>query len=198
MKIAPGNFLAINIIVMIIPNTANSTSGLCIVPSVTKVESSFLTIPAPCKPTKVINNPIPADTAIFNSNGIALIITSRKPLIVNIANITPENNTPVKPVCHGIPIVSTTVNAKNAFNPIPGAKAIGYFAMIPINKQPTSAAKAVATNTEPWSILIESGTFSTLAKLNIDGLTANMYAIDKNVVKPPRISLYNLFPIHQT
>lgn len=70
---------------------------------------------------------------------------SLNPVAVKIAKNTPEKSTPVKPTFHGIPIVSTTVNAKKAFNPIPGAKAIGYLAISPINKEPTKAANAVAT-----------------------------------------------------
>lgn len=78
-----------------------------------------------------------------------MIITSLKPVTVSNAKNIPENRTPVNPTCQGIPIVNTTVKAKNAFNPIPGAKAIGYLAINPINNDPTNAAKAVATKMAP-------------------------------------------------
>lgn len=58
-------------------------------------------------------------------------------------------NTPDKAVCQEIPMFKTTVKAKNAFSPIPGAMAIGYFAMRPIKIQPTAEAIAVAVKTEP-------------------------------------------------
>lgn len=77
------------------------------------------------------------------------MIISRRPVTVKIAKKIPENKTPVKPTFQGMPIVKTTVNAKNAFNPIPGANAIGYLAIRPINNEPTNAAKAVATKMAP-------------------------------------------------
>ena len=50
-------------------------------------------------------------------------------------------------------------------NSIPGAKAIGYLAMSPINNEPTNAANAVATNIAPWSIFISLEIPLTPAKL---------------------------------
>ena len=95
-------------------------------------------------------------------------------MTVNIAKNIPENKTPVKPTCQGIPMVNTTVNAKNAFNPIPGANAIGYLAISPMNSEPTNAANAVATKMAPWSIFISSDTPLTPAKLKTCGLTAKI------------------------
>ncbi len=54
---------------------------------------------------------------------------------------------------------------KNAFNPIPGAKATGKLANSPIINVATAAATAVAKNTPP------SG---TPALLNINELTGKM------------------------
>ena len=102
------------------------------------------------------------------------MITSRKPVTVSIAKKIPEQSTPVKPTCHGMPIVSTTVKAKKAFSPMPGARPIGYLAISPINKEPTKAAKAVATKIAPWSIFMLSDTPLTPARLNTCGLTAKM------------------------
>ena len=51
--------------VYVVPNIANNTGAFVKCPRVTNVESFFTIIPELCKPTKVINNPIPAETAIF-------------------------------------------------------------------------------------------------------------------------------------
>ena len=66
-------------------------------------------------------------------------------------------------------MVNTTVNAKNAFNPIPGANAIGYLAISPMNSEPTNAANAVATKWHlgPFSYL--SDTPLTPANLKLAG-----------------------------
>jgi hypothetical protein len=50
-----------------------------------------------------MNKPIPAPTACFNSAGIALMIVSRIPVNERMINTIPENRTPVKAVCQGIP-----------------------------------------------------------------------------------------------
>ena len=65
INIEPGTFLAYKITVIIIPNIANNTGALVKWPSVTSVESFLIMIPELWSPTKVINNPIPAETAIF-------------------------------------------------------------------------------------------------------------------------------------
>ena len=41
---------------------------------------------------------------------------------------TPEQKTAPSAACHGSPMVPTTTAAKYAFNPIPGASAMGKFA----------------------------------------------------------------------
>src|SRR5699024_308990 len=173
INIAAGTFLVINITVITRPAKVSSTPPLCTSPRLISVDSSPAITPDDCSPTKVMKNPIPALTAIFISIGIELITYSRKPVKVRMTKITPENRTPVSAVCHGISIVNTTVNAKNAFSPIPGASAIGYFAIILINKQPTKAAKHAGTKTALISIFIESGTPSTPCRDKIDGLTAS-------------------------
>ena len=72
---------------------------------------------------------------------------------------------------------------------MPGANASGYLAIIPIKRDPTAAASAVATNTAPLSIRIVSGISVIPSSDNIKGFTIKIYAIARNVVSPPIISL---------
>lgn len=65
IKIEPGNLIAYKITVITIPNIAKSTGGSVKCPYVTNVDSFLTIIPELCKPTNVMNNPIPAETAIF-------------------------------------------------------------------------------------------------------------------------------------
>ena len=65
INIAPGTLTAYNITVIIIPNIVNNTGPSVICPKVTNVESLLVMIPELCNQTKVINKPIPAETAIF-------------------------------------------------------------------------------------------------------------------------------------
>ena len=97
--------------------------------------------------------------------------------------IIPSQNTAVRAVCQLIPPFSTTVNAKNAFNPIPEARAKGKFAIRPIRKQPSAAEKQVAVTNAPASIPVCDKMF---------GFTAIMYAIVRNVVIPAIISFFIL------
>jgi len=108
------------------------------------------------------------------------MINSLIPTIVIRIKISPETKTPRRAVSQGMPIPNTTEYVKKAFNPIPGAKAIGYLATTPIMIVPIAAASAVATKTAPVSIPVGSSTL---------GFTNKMYAIARNVVIPPMISL---------
>ena len=94
---------------------------------------------------------------------------------VNNKKIIPSNNTAVKANWYEYPIDKTTVYAKNAFNPIPGANANGNFAYNPITNVAIIDDKAVAVNTAPESIP---------AADKILGLTTSIYAIVINVVIP--------------
>lgn len=78
----------------------------------TYVDSLETIIPTFFKPTKAINRPIPADTACFIPEGMALIIVSLILVIVKIKNATPEIKTAPRAVCHGTPIPNTTVYVK--------------------------------------------------------------------------------------
>jgi hypothetical protein len=54
-----------------------------------------------------------------------LMMYSRTRRIEIRRKITPEQNTAASACCHVYFMVSTTVNAKNALSPMPGAGAIG-------------------------------------------------------------------------
>ncbi len=60
----PGNLIAYKITVITIPNIAKSTGG-SVQCSMFLVQPFLTMIPELCKPTNVMNNPIPAETAIF-------------------------------------------------------------------------------------------------------------------------------------
>ncbi len=66
-------------------------------------------ISAFCKPINVMNKPIPAPTASFNSTGIAFINFSRSPVIVNSRKKKLEINTAANAYSQGSPCVKTTV-----------------------------------------------------------------------------------------
>ena len=88
----------------------------------------------------VINNPIPGVMAVFTASGMDLIIASRSPMVYHDENNTEMNTTTrAWPSCVAIP--STTVYAKNAFNPIPrlskGTLAYRAQRIVPIKLQYT-------------------------------------------------------------
>ena len=132
----PFTFFARRTAVIIMPINASST----VIPSVWKVpaskeplkenipnrvESLFTTIFAFCRPIKVMNKPIPTDTACFKFIGMALKIASLTFVKESRIKIRPSTNTAANAICQVYPIPSTTVYAKYAFNPIPGASAKG-------------------------------------------------------------------------
>ena len=94
-------------------------------PNATVVASLLTIIPALKSPIKVINNPMPADIPIFNDFGIVLTIISRMLVKVKTININPSIQTAARATFQLTPIPITTLNVKNAFNPMPGASAIG-------------------------------------------------------------------------
>ena len=117
---APFLSLATNAPVTNNPNSVNITNGSCIFP-----KAPSTTILAFCKPTNAMNKPTPAVTANFKFIGIHSIIFSLNLVTVNKINIRPSINTAIRANCHEYPICKTIVLAKNTFNPIPGANAIG-------------------------------------------------------------------------
>ncbi len=74
-------------------------------------------------------------------------------------------NTAVSANCQLCPIPKTTVKAKKAFNPIPGASANGSFA--------TSAITSVATIAE-MAVAEKSAFLSIPVALSISGFTARI------------------------
>ena len=81
------------------PKIASSTAGSCRFPKVMNVDSDEATIPAPFRPTKAINNPIPGLMARRNTSGIALTICLRRPVTVSRMKINPSINTAVSANC---------------------------------------------------------------------------------------------------
>ena len=73
----------------------------------------------------VMNNPTPAPVAFFSGIGMALMIFSRMEETESIKNITPSTSTAKSANCHENSIVLTTVKAKKALSPIPGASSRG-------------------------------------------------------------------------
>ena len=78
-----------------------------------------------CNPINAINRPIPTDTAFFRLYGIASKIASRTLSSDNRIKIIPSTSTAASATFQEYPIWSTTVYAKYAFSPIPGASANG-------------------------------------------------------------------------
>ena len=115
----------------------------------TNVASLATIRPQPFKPRKAIKIPIPAVTPYFIFSGIEFTTASLTLNNVKNINIIPSTNTAVSAVSHGIPPFKTTVYAKNAFKPIPDARANGRLATNPMIKQPRAAAKHVAVTRAP-------------------------------------------------
>src|SRR5690606_20869809 len=82
-------------------------------------------------------------------------------------------------------MVLTTVNAKKAFSPMPGAMPMGQLATSAMISDPSAAARQVATNTALRSMPVED---------RMSGLTKMMYDIVRNVVRPATISVRALVP----
>ncbi len=59
----------------------------------------------------------------------------------------PDQNTAPNAVCQGTPIPITAVYVKKAFNPMPGATTIGFFAYSPIKSELKTHTITVAVNT---------------------------------------------------
>jgi hypothetical protein len=68
---------------------------------------------------------------------------------------------------------------------MPGARAIGYRAKIPIARLPNAAERQVAAVTAAAGMPVS---------LKIEGFTKMMYAIVRNVVRPARISVRKVVP----
>ena len=77
------------------------------------------------RPMKVMKSPMPAETPILSVLGIELTTSSRTLVQVSTMKITPSTNTAASATCHGMPMPRTTVKAKKALSPMPGASANG-------------------------------------------------------------------------
>src|SRR5574344_1541214 len=101
---------------------------------------------------KAIKSPIPIDIEDFIGSGIAFIIFSLVPKTVKSKNTSPDKKTIPKDVCQGIFSDKHKEKVKNAFNPIPGAMAIGEFAKKATAKQEILETNAVTVIKAPLSI----------------------------------------------
>ena len=98
------------------------------------------------------NRPMPATMDARSEAGIPATSHARMPLSDSTRNTSPEMNTAASACCHGSPAAPTTVKAKNAFRPMPGAMPTGKLAASAITVEPIAAARQVATNTAPGSM----------------------------------------------
>ena len=94
-------------------------------PRVTSVAGFATTILASSSAMMPRKRPTPAEIANFRFFEIELMMYSRMLKIEIRKKITPEQNTPASACCQLYLCSSTTVKAKNALSPMPGASAIG-------------------------------------------------------------------------
>ena len=134
-RIPPGTFLAISTAVNKVPKSASSAPMPTVwkEPSIKAARKGYsptsvgpsTTILAFCRPMKAINKPIPLVTPYFSAGGMQLKIASRTLVRDKIIKIIPSTNTAASAICQEYPICATTVKAKKAFSPMPGASTKG-------------------------------------------------------------------------
>ena len=133
-RIFPFTSLSTRIAVINTPMIASRTqipASFIVAPSTASSENSCTSVAPPttifafCRPINAIKNPIPTDTAFFRFIGIELKIASLTLNTDSTMKIRPSTNTAARAACHGYPIPMTTVYAKYALSPIPGARANG-------------------------------------------------------------------------
>ena len=95
---------------------------------------------------------MPATIALRSEVGMPATSQPRTPVSDSTTNTMPEISTAASACCQGSPAAPTTVKAKKAFSPMPGAMPTGKFAAKPITVEPSAAARQVATNTAPGSM----------------------------------------------
>ncbi|WP_244555804.1 hypothetical protein, partial [Escherichia coli] len=83
------------------------------------------------------------EDATANSLGSASAIVYRRPVTASVKKTHPDRKTTPRPGCHGIPAPITKEYVKNAFNPIPGARANGAFPKIANISVPMAVASMV-------------------------------------------------------
>ena len=131
----------------------------------TSVASLATIKPLPLRPINAIKIPIPAVTACFILSGIELTTASRTLNSVKNINIIPSTNTAESAISQETPPFNTTVYAKNAFSPIPEARANGRLAIKPIKKQPRAAAIHVPVTRAPASIPVAASVLGLTAMI---------------------------------
>ncbi|MNI62980.1 hypothetical protein D3C73_1183220 [compost metagenome] len=117
------------------------------------------------KPIIVINKPIPTVIAILIDCGTATSNICRTLVTVKMMNTIPERNTAPRAACQVIaPFELRTTVMKYAFNPMPGASAIGIFTnnpiIIVINPAPTAVAKNTALSDIPAPFCPKNNVFT--------------------------------------
>ncbi len=116
-------------------------------PRPTSVAGLSTTTPALFNPIRARNMPIPAAIALRNECGMPSTSQRRIPVTVRNRKIMPEMKTAPSACCHEKPIAPTTVKAKKALRPMPGAMPIGQLATSAMTIEPNAAARHVATKT---------------------------------------------------
>ena len=125
IKIAPGTRRTNSTAVRMRPTIAISAALEANDPSVTNVAGLVMTRPAFLSPMKARNIPMPAVTEYLRWCGTARTIAWRTPSTERRMKMQPEIATAPSAVCHGIFCPRTTVKAKYALSPMPGACANG-------------------------------------------------------------------------
>ena len=147
------------------------------------VDSLATMMPPPLRPMNAMNKPMPMPIAWRKLTGIASMTALRKPQATRIRITIPSRKTMAIATRQSTAAPPRqSVYATIALMPMPDASAIGLFAIRPIAMVMIAAPKHVA---------VSAASNGTPATTSIFGFTAMMYAIARNVVKPPMIS----FPI---
>ncbi|MNV04132.1 hypothetical protein D3C71_944200 [compost metagenome] len=152
IRIAPRTRRASRIAISRKPPSASSGGAVLSGPSATSVSSLPMITPDFCSAMIARNRPIPATIADRNDAGMPDTSHARTPVSDSTRNTRPEMNTAASACCQGRPAAPTTVKAKNAFKPMPGAMPTGKLAASAITTEPSAAARQVATNTAPASM----------------------------------------------
>ena len=90
---------------------------------------------------------MPAATPLRIDTGIPATSQRRMPVADRIRKMMPLMKTAPSACCQVNPIAPTTVKAKKAFSPIPGAMPMGQLAHSAMTADPMAAARQVATKT---------------------------------------------------
>ena len=128
IRIAPVTFSASSAAMMKNPSMASSGAGAIMCPRVTEVASLVTTIPAFFSAMMPRNIPMPAAIALRIECGMPATSQRRTPVTVRIRKMQPEMKTAPSACCQVNPSAPTTVKAKKALSPMPGAIAIGQLA----------------------------------------------------------------------